>query len=175
MGFKEWLFNEAQWAIIDHPVMVNGIKCNRIDFRFEDYKKDKSDGDHWLQFNRGSFSAPLHNGQWLNYSELKKPNDDPDLDNMDLETWKKLKSQGKTLHFGGQPKCQINISDRPFYPEERHLPEDWYEYAAMFMGETLVSQPKYPRNDFEKIRHDVPLHPSKQSLPTRTVEPIFNT
>lgn len=168
MRFKEWLLlSEGQWVSLGRPTIINGIKCDKIDFRFEDYSID---GKYGLQFLQGSFSAPLQDSRWLNYSEFKMP-DNPDLD---FDTWKAMKQRGEKISLGGVPKGQVNVMEQPLYPAERHLPEDWADYAIFYMGEAMVSEPKYPRSDYERIRKDVPLGPEKQTLPAGSPEPIFN-
>lgn len=65
-NFKEWL-NEMSW-ISPTNITLKGHRISMIDMKFETYpEEEKKNLAVWMQ----KFSAPLKNGEFLNYSENK--------------------------------------------------------------------------------------------------------
>jgi hypothetical protein len=174
MKFKQWLLSESQWVTLSRPTRIDGIKCDKIDFRFEDYSID---GGNALQFMKGCFSAPLKDGRWLNFTEYKADASAIPPD-MDYATYKAMRQRGEVgSAFGQVPSSQINIMDEPIYP--RKLPDNWADYAILFLGDYVQKGPKHPRGTdppvqrLRKQKHG--RLPVQSTLPVQPVqsEPIF--
>lgn len=68
MNFKNWLIQEAMYAIIpdETKIEIDGKQIKSIDMRFEDYL----DQDTQVDYIRQGFSAILPDGRFLNRGPL---------------------------------------------------------------------------------------------------------
>ena len=138
MKFAQWLLNEIQHISFGKVMDINGVKCDAIDFRFEDWGKGLNpDNNHdslspiqsGKNFFNTSFSAPIQHG-WLNVN----------LNNSQPATHGSL-----GLAVMAKPKAIID-QVAEFTP----LPQSWFNYAILYSGNHVVKAPEWPRSDFER-------------------------
>lgn len=140
MKFKEWFLIEMPHHVIRNDngpsaIKINGIACDMIDFRFEDWSRGSNplktttrprqmqqySREEMVGFYHTSFSAPLYNNTWLNVT-VKGPN--------------------------------IKITVTPNALHTR-LPPEWFDFACFYRNEVVVKEPEWPRSDYERIRPDL--------------------
>ena len=144
MNFREWLrLDEIQHVSLDEPTNINGVTCDSIDFRFEDWKKgfnpDKNREvlgvmGNGQRFFAGSFSAPTSNG-WLN---VNRGGTQP------------MTHGNVGLAIAVQPKTQIDT-----FAEFQPLPNTWFDFAIMYLGNNVVKVPEWPRDAYEMRPKDI--------------------
>lgn len=131
MKFKQFLLNEVQHISLGKPTNIDGVVTDGIDFRFEDWKNGFNQPNRrpfvsGRDFFDGSFSAPLQNGYWLNVSR-----DNP---------------------FGfGMSNTAIAVKPVQISrtAQFRQLPNGWFDFAIMYMGNHVVKSPEWPRDKYE--------------------------
>jgi len=130
MRFKEWIYNEILHMSI--PIQkINGVLADGIDFRFEDWSKGYNPETkmgkmmpHPRKYIQGSFSAPIQRG-FLNIDQ-------------------EARSSGTSaLQLATIP---IISTEAAFEP----LPDGWFDFAILYLKNTVKKSPAWPRDDFEK-------------------------
>lgn len=153
MRFKEWLLNEYQWITLpEGGNLINGILMDRIDFRFEDWKKGANpkksdtlipivDGTRWARHS-AKFSAPLSNGTYLNVSFMSTG--DP-FKGLNYDQFKMLRSAGKLPKIDKSPTEDISIARKP---ENEVLDNpNWFRFALGMLGPNIVKMPEWAREE----------------------------
>lgn len=138
MQFREWLIIEMSWHNFDHPVVINDVKADAIDFHFEDWKKganpQKMSGLIPLvspqPFINASFSAPLWDGEYINISNEHIP----DV-GLDRRQWSAVR---KFQHMPG-----AEISPQAKFQK---LPPSWFDFASLYLGGKKVKEQMWPRD-----------------------------
>ena len=133
MKFAQWLLSEIQHISFSKVMSINGIRCDAIDFRFEDWGKGLNPNNNHdslvpiqsgERFFRTSFSAPIQHG-WLNVN----------LNNSQPQ------NQGSLgLAVMAKPKATID-AQAEFAP----LPQSWFNFAILYSGNHVVKAPEWPR------------------------------
>lgn len=157
MNFQEWLrLDEIQHVSFPEPMSINGIRSDSIDFRFEDWKQGYNQDRRGTQsqelsvplipsgqrFFTGSFSAPLKTGQWLNVNRESGPATHGAL----------------ALAVATQPQVQIAK-----VAEHQPLPDIWFDFAVLYLGNYVVKAPEWPRHKSEmQAAHVAQLDPVQQ-------------
>ena len=130
MQFKQWL-NEIKHFDLEGSFNINGVECDAIDFRFEDWasglKQQNKIAPPVSKYMWSPFSAPLKNGTYLNYRE------DPPA-----------RAAGNILPaVAARPKVQM-ISSEPLFDE---LPHYWFDFAVFFKQGQIVKEPMLKRSN----------------------------
>jgi hypothetical protein len=139
MKFKQWIrLDEIQHVSLPEPMPINGVVADSIDFRFEDWKKGFNPAKHrdvlapsasGQRFFSGSFSAPLHPGEWLNVNRGGSG---------------QMTHGNLGLAIAVQPEIQVS-AEAEFQP----LPGYWFNFAIMYLGNYVVKAPEWPRDEYE--------------------------
>lgn len=172
MKFKDWFVSEMCWHSFRGRRVINGVECNEIDFRFEDWERGANPSKHdvrWTMPNSErlkageSFSARLRDGLWLNITKPMKL-DDPDLS---FDQWKVMKVTGTAVPLGAPP-ANIRIMDEQLH---KPLPPQWFNFAALYLNGKLVKEPEWPRPEDEITMRTLATPPTDTSLRLQSAEP----
>lgn len=132
---------------------INGVACDGIDMRFEDWASGKnnkrdplSDMPLSVPSKHGpilmqckySFSVPIGGKQFVNVIGQNK---DPFIG--------ALYKESNLAPAFLNPK-KITVTDFPMTTRIDQLNPNWLFFAALYRGNDLVKAPEYPRNESEK-------------------------
>ena len=136
MRFSNWLLSEMSWHEFPQTD-INGIVADKIDFRFEDWKRGgRKDPSSFPPTHWESFSAPLNNGQWLN---ITRPSFKDDAD-LTYDQWKELRNRRTSV----VPSAETFVSTKPSHNPIR---QDWFDFAVLYMQNKQVKNPLWPRDN----------------------------
>jgi len=139
---------EQQHVSLPNTMNINGVTCDSIDFRFEDWGKGAhpdSDvlipvisGSKWLMIDK-SFSAPLEDGTYLNVAN----NTTPSL-NLTLDQWKAMRAKGQ-LPAAKKNETQKVVVSREAMNDILDNPY-WFRFAVCLLGSKTVKKPEWDRD-----------------------------
>jgi len=152
MRFREFnLLIELDHYSLEAPQTLNGVQCDGVDFRFEDWSKglnpQKSSGSGVevemmpppKQFILGgSYRAPCKEGQFV----IDKRNSNSGSPS----------SGGLGLATQAKPDIQVIQQITPEIEELPEMPRSWFRYAILYLGNNVVKEPEWPRGDYEKVK-----------------------
>lgn len=135
MRFKDWcLFTEFDHVTFEAAQKLNGIQCDGIDMRFEDWQKE---GKSATKFINNSFRGRCKEGWFVvNYHQNNMPRVSGSLG----------------LALKSRPDIQVTQELNPESENVPELPEHWFHFAIMYLGNKVVKEPAYPRGDYERIK-----------------------
>jgi len=153
MKFREFhLLSEIDHYSLEAPQMINGVKCDGIDFRFEDWTKGpnplkSSSSSMEIEMMpppkrfilSGSYKAPCKEG-WLVID--KRSSSDSAAPSMG----------GLGLATQAIPDIQVIQQITPEVEELPEMPKSWFRYAVLYMGNNVVKEPEWPRGEYEKVQ-----------------------
>lgn len=152
MRFREFqLLSEFDHYSLESPQMINGVKCNGIDFRFEDWTKglnpSKSSSSS-MEIDimpppkrfilSGSYRAPCKEG-WLVIDKRSSDSNKQSIGGLGLATQ-------------AVPDIQVIQQINPEVEELLEMPKSWFRYAVLYMGNNVVKEPEWPRGEYEMIK-----------------------
>ena len=156
MRFRQFLLSELDHYSLEAPQTINGIQCDGIDFRFEDWSKglnpqksmaagQPSDEVEMMpppkQFILGgSYRAPCKEGQFV-------------VDKRNMGRGSGGGPAGAPMPMTAtRPDIQVIAQVTPEIEELPEMPKSWFRYAILYMGNDVVKEPEWPRGDYEMVK-----------------------
>lgn len=167
MRFKQWHdLSEIFHHTLESPQTINGIQCNGIDFRFEDWKKgfnpqkSLSGNDVQMMPNPKSFvlsksyRAPCKEGWFVVDNRKTQEPSSPTMGGLGLATQ-------------AQADIQVIQQINPEIEELPAMPKSWFRFCILYMGNNVVKEPEWPRSNHEMVNKP---HGQTEMKPLRVEE-----
>lgn len=154
MRFKDWHnLIEIFHHTLESPQTINGVQCDGIDFRFEDWskgfnpQKSMAVGHDEVQMMpnpkqfvlTGSYRAPCKEG-WFVVDKRKTK-----------DTGGPSQMGGLGLATQAQPDIQVIQQINPEIDELPAMPKSWFRFCVLYLGNNVVKEPEWPRGDYEMV------------------------
>lgn len=155
MKFRQFLLSELDHYSLEAPQTINGIQCDGMDFRFEDWPKGFNPQKSMMAGGspdevqmmpqpktfilKGSYRAPCKEGWFV----VDKRNTGKSSGGM---------GGGPMAMTATRPDIQVIAQVTPEIEELPAMPPSWFRFAVLYMGNDVVKEPEWPRGDYEKVK-----------------------
>ena len=147
--------------------VIQGVTCDGLDMRFEDWKAGKNiqreplsecpthipkDGSKWVMAQSMPFSIPIDTGEYLNV--IYTSNAHKGFDPFTSYNRPKLKVVGEMadpMSSVFMKPQDITITTTELAPRADQANKNWFYFVVLYLGNECVKAPEYPRTNGEKM------------------------